>query len=399
MKAIAMEKRVASSFVFKGQGRLRMKKSATVFIGLFLILIGPSGVEAQKIKTIDGVKVISNGKKPNAPKDKPATIKLTEEMVIGLSDNQDEALSEVGNFVVDKEGNLFVVDSKDRKVKAFDRNGRFLRLIGKPGEGPGELGMPTGVQFTKDGQLMIEDATNRRLSFFKPSGEFTRSASIADKMGLVNILLDAQGNYLGREIGVSGNKMFFEIKKYDPQLKPLFSLDKTDFPVPLPGSGAKINLLELSSIYQFDGAGNIFYGRNVAYEIKVFDAKGKHIRSIQKEYDQVKVTKEDIDEILARIPNTAPGVANIKDMFVFPDYFPPFQFFLLDDAGRMYVRTYKKGKAKGEYEIDVFDAEGTFIAQFITKAGLMFWRGDKAYGIEDTEDGFRVIKRYAVSWQ
>jgi hypothetical protein len=64
----------------------------------------------------------------------------------------------------------------------------------------------------------------------------------------------------------------------------------------------------------------------------------------------------------------------------------------------MYVRTFKKGKAKGEYEFDVFDAEGRFIAQFISKADLRIWRGDKAYGIEETEDGFRVIKRYAVSW-
>lgn len=376
-----------------------MKRFVGIGLNVLLLLMSYHGVEAQKIKTVDGVKVISNGKKPSPPKGQPATIKLTEELVIGQSDNPDEALSEVGMFVVDKEGNLFVVDSKDRKVKAFDRNGKFLRLIGKPGEGPGELGLPTGVQFTPDGQLMVEDATNRRLSFFKPSGEFIRSASTADKMGLLNILLDGQGNYLGREIGVSGNKMFFEIKKYSPELKPLFSLDKIDFPVPLPGSGAKINMMELASIYQFDGAGNIFYGRNIAYEIKVLDPQGKHIRSIQKEYDQVKITQEDIDEILARIPTTSIGSANIKDMFVFPDYFPPFQFFLLDDRGRMYVRTYKKGKAKGEYEIDVFDAEGTFIAQFITKAGLMIWRGDKAYGVEETEDGFRVIKRYAVSWQ
>ncbi|MDH7513018.1 MAG: 6-bladed beta-propeller [Clostridiales bacterium] len=376
-----------------------MKKLLGVLLTVLFVLLVFHSLGAQKIKMVDGVKVILNGKKPTAPKGRPVTIKLTEELVIGLSDNPDEALSEVGLFVVDKDGNLFVVDSKDRKVKAFDRNGRFLRLIGKPGEGPGELGMPTGVQFTPAGELMVEDATNRRLSFFKPSGEFIRSASIADKMGLLSVLLDGQGNCLGREIGLSGNKMFFEIKKYDLQLKPLFSLDKIDFPVPLPGSGAKINLMELSSIYQFDAAGNIFYGRNVAYEIKVFSPQGKHIRSIQKEYDQVKVTQEDIDEILARIPTTGDGVTNIKDMFVFPDYFPPFQFFLLDDQGRMYVRTYKKGKAKGEYEIDVFDAEGTFIAQFITKAGLMIWRGDKAYGIEDTEDGFRVIKRYAVSWQ
>lgn len=375
-----------------------MKKLTGIVLSLLLTLMVFHGAEAQKIKTVDGVKVISNGKKPNPPKGQPAAIKLAEELVIGQAENPDEAFSEVGTFVVAEDGTVFVLDSKDRKIKAFDRNGKFLRLIGKPGEGPGELGLPTGVQFTPDGELMVEDATNRRLSFFKPSGEFIRSASIADKLGLVNILLDGQGNYLGREMGVSGNKMFFEVKKYGPELKPLFSLDKTEFSLPVPGSGAKINPMELISVYQFDGAGNIFYGRNVAYEIKVFDPQGKHIRSIQKEYDQVKIKQEDIDEILARIPAGSPGSANIKDMFVFPDYFPPFQFFLLDDEGRMYVRTFKKGKAKGEYEFDVFDAEGRFIAQFISKADLRIWRGDKAYGIEETEDGFRVIKRYAVSW-
>jgi hypothetical protein len=376
-----------------------MRKAISVVTGIFFILFCLGFAGAQKVKTVDGVKIISNGKKPNAPQGQSAAIKLTAELVIGQSENPDEALSEVGTFVVAEDGKVFVLDSKDRKIKAFDRNGKFLCPIGKPGEGPGELGLPTGVQFTPDGLLMVEDATNRRLSFFKPSGEFIRSASIADKMGMVNILMDAKGNYLGREIGVSGNKMFFEVKKYDPELKPLFSLDKIDFPVPLPGSGAKINPMELASVYQFDGAGNIFYGRNVAYEIKVYDPQGKHIRSIQKEYDEVKIKQEDINEMLARIPAGSPGSASIKEMFVFPDYFPPFQFFLLDDQGRMYVRTFKKGKAKGEYELDVFDAEGRFIAQSITKADLRIWRGDKAYGIEETEDGFRVIKRYAVSWE
>jgi DNA-binding beta-propeller fold protein YncE len=376
-----------------------VKKLAGIVLSLLLILVSDHRAEAQKIKTVDGVKIISNGKKPNPPKGKPATIKLTEELVVGQSANPDEAFAEVGTFVVAEDGAIYALDSKDRRIKVFDKAGKFLRLIGKPGEGPGELGLPTGLQFTPDGQLMVEDATNRRLSFFKPSGEFIRSASIADKMGLVNIFLDAKGNYLGREMGISGNKMFFEIKKYDPQLKPLFTLDKTEFSVPVPGSGAKINLMELISVYQFDGTGNIFYGCNTAYEIKVFDPQGKHIQSIQKEYDEVKITQDDIDKILARIGSASPGGPNFKDMLVFPDYFPPFQFFLLDDQGRMYVRTFKKGKAKDEYEFDVFDAEGNFIAQFITKADLRIWRGDKTYGVEETEDGFRVIKRYAVSWE
>ena len=375
-----------------------MKKPASaiiIFLGI-LLCFGPAA--AQKIKTVDGVTVVSNGKKPVPLKGQSAKIKLVEELAIGGGGNPDQAFSQVSTFVVDEEGGIFALDFKDQKIKVFDRTGKFLRLIGKPGQGPGELGMASGIQFLANNTLVVEDATNRRLALFKPSGEFIKNISTSDKLGLVNILLDGKGNVIGREMGLAeGNaKMFFEIKKFDADLKPLFTLDKMEFPIPIPGSGAKMNILEMMSIYQFDPAGNICYGRNVDYEIKVYSPEGKHIRTIQKEYDRVKVTQADIDEMLERIPNVAGGV-NIKDMFSFPDVFPPFQFFLLDDWGWLYVRTFTKGKAKGEYEFDVFDAEGKFIAQFITRSDLRLWKAGKAYGIEETDEGYQVIKRYAVS--
>ncbi len=373
-----------------------MKKISPIIIGLLLIFFCYSLSEAQKIKTVDGVQVISNGKKPNPPKGQPAKITLTEEVTIGKGDNPDESFSEVDALVVDQDGNIYALDSKDRRVKVFDKAGKFLRFIGKPGQGPGELGIPTGIQFTTENNLMIEDTTNRRLAFFKPSGEFIKNISTADKLSLVNVLLDAKGNFLARELGVEGNKMFFEIKKHDQNLKPLFTLDKIEFPVPLPGSNTKMNIMEMISICQVDREGNIFYGRNTAYEIKVFNPEGKHIRSIQKEYVPVKISQEDIDEMLQRMSSTGAGV-NLKDMIEFPENFPPFQYFILDDEGRMYVRTWKKGAIKGEYEFDVFDTEGRFIAQLMTKADLRLWKNSKAYGIEETEDGFRVIKRYMLS--
>jgi hypothetical protein len=377
-----------------------MRKITPVLLVLFLALLAWTGSPAQKIKTVDGVTVISNGKKPTAVKGQPSTIKLVEELSLGGSGNPDESLSQVSMFVVDREGGVFALDIKEQKIKVYDKNGKFLRLIGKPGQGPGELGMASGVQLMADGTLVVEDATNRRLALFKPSGEFIKNISMSGMLGLVNVLLDAQGNAVGREMGLAeGNaKMFFEIKKFDSNLKPLFTLDKIEFPVPIPGSGAKMNILEMMSIYQFDPSGNIYYGRNADYEIKVYSPEGKHFRTIQKEYDRAKVTQADIDEMLERIPSVAGGV-NIKDMFSFPEYFPPYQSFFLDDQGRLYVRTFTKGKGKGEYVIDVFDPEGTFIAQFITKSNLQLWKAGKAYGIEESDEGYQVIKRYSVKME
>jgi hypothetical protein len=315
----------------------------------------------------------------------------------GGGGSPDESLSLVSTFIVDGAGGVFALDFKEQKIKVYDKNGKFLRLIGKPGQGPGELGMASGIQFMDDGTLVVEDATNRRLALFKPSGEFIKNISTSGMMALVNILLDGKGNALGRELGMAeGNaKMFFEIKKFDPSLKPLFTLDKIEFPIPVPGSGTKINILDMISAYQFDPAGNIYYGRNSDYEIKVYSPEGKHVRTIQKEYDRVKVTQADIDDMLERVPNTVPGI-NVREMYSFPEYFPPFQTFLLDNEGRLFVRTFTKGKAKGEYEIDVFDPEGRYIAQFVTKSDLRLSKAGKAYGVEETDEGYQVIKRYSV---
>ncbi len=369
-------------------------------LGLLYFAFFYSQAEAQKIKTVDGVTIISNGKKPTPPKGQPATLKLTEEQSFGLGENPDEAFSEVTAFVVDSTGTVFGLDSKDRRVKVFDRSGKFLRQIGKPGQGPGELGTPANLQLTNDNNLMITDATNGKLSIFKLSGEHIKDISTAGRLGFVSMSIDAQGNFLGQEMGVSpgDNKMFYEIKKFDPSLTPLFTLNKVEFAIPLPGSGTKINVLEMVSVYQFDRSGNILFGRSNAYEIKVYSPEGKHIRTIQKDYTPEKLTQQDIDEMLERLSSVPTG-AQVKDLISFPETFPPIQNFIIDDQGRLYVRTFAKGKAKGEWMVDVFDPEGRFIAQFATKADLRIIKEGKAYGIEETDDGFRVIKRYGVTWE
>ncbi len=373
-----------------------MKKAGRIVLSLIIVISFCDLLEAQKIKTIDGVKTIINGKKPKPPKATLSKLRLEEEMTIGEGDDPDKSFSEVSVFEVNDNGYIYALDFKDRKVKIFDDSGAYVGSIGKKGQGPGELNMPSGILISQKNELIIEDTLNRRLAFFTLEGEFIKNISLADRLGLVNLMQDSQGYFLGREIGLDGDKMYFEIKKYDAELKPLFTFDKIEFAVPLPGT--KINIMDLMSLYQFDGKGNVFYGRNQEYELKVFDAEGNHILSIQKDYNPVKITQEDKDEMLDKIPNVTPGV-NIKEMFEFPKYYPPYQFFSLDEQERIFVRTWEKGEVKGEYVFDIFNPEGIFIAQYITKADVRLWKDNKMYSIEENDDGFKVIKRYGVYWE
>lgn len=372
---------------------------AFIRLTLFCLLITGliSYTQGQKVKTVDNVKIIQNKKEPKPPRGVPSKVSFELESTIGESDDPEKSFSEVSNFVVDDNGTIYALDFKDRKIKVFDDAGQFVRSFGEQGQGPGELDMPAGIHLTPANELTVEDAMARKLVFFTLEGTYIKNVSFADRMALVNLLLGPKGNFIGRELKLEGQKMFFEIKKLDPELKPLYSLDQIEFAIPIPGSGNKINLMDMLSVYQFDSSGNIYYGRNLDYKIKIYTPDGKHIKSIQKEYEPQKITEEDIEEILERIPQM--GEVNVRELFEFPKTFPPFQSFTLDEDGRIFVRTWQKGKNKDEYIFDVFDSEGLYIAQFPSKMDIRVWKKGKVYSYEEDEEGLKIIKKYKVRWE
>lgn len=376
-----------------------MRKIVKVGFSLLLIFVLSGPITAQKIKTKDGVKIISNGSKPKPQKGVPSKVTFSKELRFGEGDDPEKSFSQVAFFVVTDEGHVIAADIKDKKVKVFDEEGNFMRNIGKSGQGPGEFQIPGGLALTPDNELMIEDTLGRRLAFFTLEGKFIKNVSLADKMSLLNLVIDAEGNYLGRQLEMEGQKMYFEMKKYDKDLNPVFTIDKVEFEIPVPGSGVKVDIMDMITLYLFDSSGNVFYGRNRDYEIKVFNPDGKHTRSIRKDFKPIKVTREDIDMMLERMPTGIMGGVDPSKFIEFPEEFPPYQMFILDEQDRLFVRTWVKGKEKGAYIVDVFDAEGRFISQFETKLDFRVFKGDKVYGLEENEDGFMLIKRYQVSWE
>jgi len=353
--------------------------------------------QGQEVKTVGDVKIVKNGKNPKPQKGVPSKVRFEQELVIGESDDPEESFAEVSNFVVDEAGTIYALDFKDRKLKVFDRKGQFVRSFGEQGQGPGEMELPAGIHLAPNDELVVEDAYARKLVYFNKEGTYIKDISFADRMALVNLVMGPKGHFLGREMKLEGEKMFFVIKKLDPELKPQFSLDQIEFAIPIPGSGNKIDLMDMLSIYQFDISGNIYYGRNIDYEIKVYSFDGTHMRSIRKEYDPQEVTEEDIKEILNRIPDVGP--INVKELFEFPERFPPYQFFTLDEEDRVFVRTWNKGENKGEFITDIFDSEGRYIARFPSKMDIRVWKNGKAYSYEENEEGFKVIKVYKVLWE
>ena len=135
-----------------------MRRIITVGLSLLLVFVLSGPITAQKIKTKDGVKIISNGSKPKPQKGVPSKVTFTEELRFGEGDDPETSFSQVAFFVVTDQGHVIAADIKDKKVMVFDAEGNFLRNMGKSGQGPGEFQIPSGLALTPNNELMIEDA-------------------------------------------------------------------------------------------------------------------------------------------------------------------------------------------------------------------------------------------------
>lgn len=107
------------------------------------------------------------------------TLELTEELTIGAEPvTLQTAFYRPAALGFDFEGNLFVLDSGNHRVQVFSPDGAFVRTMGEPGEGPGQLADPQGMFVHPDGRVWIADTRNRRLQRFSATGEMLPGISL-----------------------------------------------------------------------------------------------------------------------------------------------------------------------------------------------------------------------------
>jgi len=111
-------------------------------------------------------------------RDRTLTGKPVELYSIGREEGEDwELLAGVRQVAFDASENLYVLDSGNQRVLVFDANGRFLRQIGRKGEGPGELMSPLGMTVTQNGEVIVSDLGRQAYSIFKTDGSFVRNVT------------------------------------------------------------------------------------------------------------------------------------------------------------------------------------------------------------------------------
>lgn len=380
---------------------MKNKTRANSILILFSILLISTSCGKQKeewkgkIEVEDGVTVVKNPKEPIYDE---SIFSLEEELTIaGEEGKEGQMFMNIVSIDVSEDGTIYVLDGKAANIKVFDSSGKFLKTIGRRGQGPGEFGRPESFSITPRDEIAVNDPGRRSIQFLDKDGNFLRQIPVNQPF-FIGPRFISNGDMIA-SYAIFGEEFKVVLDKLDDKLEPLLTFSTIPMLKP-----PKVHIFLYRFVYdlrwEVTNKDEIIWGALTApeYELYVHDSNGKLIRKITKEYDPVEITNVEYEKMTKEWFGKVPSSDRWE--FIIPNNYPPFHTFILDDEGRIFVKKFEGIENSKRIYCEVFDSQGRYITDIIFPINMLpgLFKKGKLYTIEEDEEGYRVVKRYKVKW-
>jgi hypothetical protein len=150
---------------------IRMRTAAAPLLAAALMTAGAAGAQGRVVQLPRQDRVLS-GTAPQV-------------YAIGAAEGAEhEMFGEIAGVAFDASDNLYVLDRPNARVMVYGPTGRFIRQIGRKGQGPGELTVPMQLAIADDGTVVVMDMARPAYSLFRPDGTFIRNVAMEGGMPL-----------------------------------------------------------------------------------------------------------------------------------------------------------------------------------------------------------------------
>jgi len=340
---------------------------------------------------------------------------LEEELSIGNENDAHYLFYRVSDIHVDTDGNIYVLDSGNYRLQVFNKNGNYIRTIGKRGQGPGEFNTPKCLRLDDEtGNIYVVDNMLRKIIIFEKEGKY-----IDKDIPLVEILSDF---YLDSDRCIWGKFIFPGIdSRFIRKVSHTGKVEKTFTENPYYNNRIKLSYSKVGNTaylggyffthgYEYDlflsqvDNHTFIYGYSKDYELIAVDKTGETLFMIRKDETPKEITRNEKD----RIKNQEIGNIRKRGYLVselpikFPEYMPYFYSIITDNKGRIYVRKNPVSRESNtNHEYDVFNKEGRYIYKIhlnhypdVINNGYIYTR------ITNEETGEEHVKRFSIkNWR
>jgi hypothetical protein len=342
--------------------------------------------------------------------------RLTEELRIGGSDEGPASFNEIREIAVDAKDRVFVLDYQTQEIRLFGADGKFIKLVGRKGAGPGEYRQPNGMRLAPDGTLWVNDHRNGRYVVFTPEGEFAKQV-LAAPWGWGfrwDGAFDAQGRLMEtiplRAPGAQSSSGRV-VRRFDPAKATFDSL-----PIPAcfttgayqdwsvqwkAGTSSGVFSVPFAplALAHITPTGAWLCAMGEEYRLKLMRFEGgttiSEIKSTSAPIPIPQAVRDSVIATLYKPPSPIPP--GTLDESRVPKNFPRIEEVDVDDEGRIWVRR----RVGGGLAFDVWSFNGTQLATITAPIAFekfrpLYIRNNKLYVVIGDSDGVPIVVRYAI---
>ena len=381
-----------------------------------------------------GVETVDNDKKPSGP---AYTMEFVEDLRLG-GNTEDENLYWGGLSIsvdADRKGHIYVIDPDESRILEFDAEGKWVRTLGGKGQGPGEYQNLNSFTLLGDGSAIGFESLGAvaNFSYYDKDLKYLERKSSNDLSKIIgNVKFAPDGNNFAALFSsfTPGTPVLtIRTAVLNKSYEVLETVSETTMPLPdvsrFSESAywteylAKGISSQMSGygVFGFDPQSNIYVAHSRKYEISIWSADRKKLKTITKKFDPIPLTDEDMeafidpirDRITSQIPTQVKSIIteNLVRKAIEMAEIPPTQhpvqgILVMDDGGFLVVHDVK---GNGTSTADIFSPKGEFLGK-VTRPGnaflditspfnkRMIFKNKYAYCIENDQDGENFMVRY-----
>jgi len=183
----------------------------------------------------------------------------------------------------------------------FSHNGKFIRKIGRVGQGPGDMLIPTYFDVDANGDIYVYEHGNKRISIFAKNGKFINSFRVGSvsRPNKANLFVTQEREIL---INIPSRGYFITVFSRDGEV--LQEIGE----IPNENSDPSINAMMSSGTPFKHKDGNYYIFLEALHIVKIFNESGVTIR------------EKKLDEIFSYLPskkNIAKSINDLKRLLVY----------------------------------------------------------------------------------
>lgn len=324
---------------------------------------------------------------------------------------------------IDEAGNVYVADQQARRIKVFGPGGDFLRTIGAPGSGPGEISQALAGVWVKDGEIWAADVANLRINRYTLDGasvgavplDFSRGVPVRwDRVGSTVVAQMRSMAALGMAENPGGDPV---VTLGEEVQDTLLVLGRGESLAVTAAGQARFTIFETEPIWDAAADGRLVSAMNSEYRVEVRAGDGTLQRVITKPFEVRPVSEADQTMILGalrRLMESQGAPPQAVDQFMagvgFARSYPAMAQVLAGPEGTVWVQGIRTAEdvAGGGEEFnpqdlgadrwDVFDAEGRYLGVLNLPDRFTPLRmdGDAFWGVQRDEFDVNSVVRYRL---